>query len=179
MLWPTSAQRCNANGRLQVKASLQAVARHFAASEHTISTLWARYNTTQGVNDRARSSCYRVTFVAQDRYIRVRHLRNRTTTKYPWTVHNLWPKEAGISPRRPVRCNVLTPTSLGGARRGWDGHVPGGGLFYSQMSLVFSCHMLMDAHVSTDVEGNVMLQSATHRLFWCWECHGVDRNPWW
>ena len=34
------------------------------------------------------------------------------------------------------------------------------GLFCSQMSLAFCCHVLMDAHVSLEVERNVVLQSA-------------------
>ena len=37
--------------------------------------------------------------------------------------------------------------------------MPDGGLFCFQMSLVlFSCDVLMDADVSVDVEGNVLLQ---------------------
>ena len=38
--------------------------------------------------------------------------------------------------------------------------MPGRGLFCSQMSLVFTCHVLVDAHVITDVEGDVMLLTA-------------------
>ena len=33
--------------------------------------------------------------------------------------------------------------------------MPGRGLFCSQMSPVFTCHVLGEAHVSTDVEGDV------------------------
>ena len=65
-----------------------------------------------------------VVTATQDRYIRVRHLRNRTTTattsaaQIPGllrildkTVRNR-PMEAGIALRRPVRCDVLTPRHL-------------------------------------------------------------------
>ena len=41
--------------------------------------------------------------------------------------------------------------------------MPGGGQFRSQMSLVYSCHVLMDARVSMDVEGLVMLQIACNK----------------
>ena len=44
--------------------------------------------------------------------------------------------------------------------------------FCSQMSLVFSCHVLIDAHMSTDIEGN-----ASSQRIWWWQCHGVGRNP--
>ena len=120
----TLAQRNNAIGRLQAGATQQAVARHFAVSRQTMSALWERYNTTQSVNDRSRSGRPRVTTAAQDRYIRVCHLRNRTTTatttatQIPGlrrisdqTVRNRL-REAGIVPRRPVRRNVLTPRHL-------------------------------------------------------------------
>ncbi|XP_041351062.1 uncharacterized protein LOC121370032 [Gigantopelta aegis] len=76
----TSAQLKNAIGILQAGTTQQAVVRHFGVFRQTISALWARYNTTQSVNDRSRSGRPRVTTAAQDRYIRVCHLRNRTTT---------------------------------------------------------------------------------------------------
>ena len=43
-------------------------------------------------------------------------------------------------------------------------------------SLVFSCQLLIDAHMSTDIEG--MLYSKLHATswqFWWWQCHGVSR----
>ena len=75
-----------------------------------------------------------VVTATQDRYIRVRHLRNRTTTattsaaQIPGllrildkTVRNR-PMEAGIVLRRPVRCNDLTPRHLA-ERLLWCGEV--------------------------------------------------------
>ena len=67
----TLAQCNNAIGRLQTGATPQAVARHFGISRQTISDLWARYTTTQSVNNWPRSGHLRVTTVVQDRYIRV------------------------------------------------------------------------------------------------------------
>lgn len=116
-----SEQRQNAIGRLQAGSTQQAVANHFGVSRQTISNLWRRYNATQSVQDRARSGRPRITSVAQDRYIRLRHLRDRTltatstTTEVPGlrrisdqTVRNRL-REAGLASRRPVRRNVLTP----------------------------------------------------------------------
>lgn len=116
----TDAERNNAIGRLEVGVTQQAVARHFGVSRQTIAALWTRYHNTQSVNDRPRSGRPRVTTAAQDRYIRVRHLRDRTTTatstaaQIPGhgrisdqTVRNRL-REAGLFARRPVRRNVLT-----------------------------------------------------------------------
>ena len=79
---------------------------------------------SQSVSNRQRSGLHTVTTVVQDRYIRVRHLRNwtssatTTATKIPGlrrisyqTVLNRL-RETGISPRKPVRRNVLTPRHL-------------------------------------------------------------------
>ena len=51
----------------------------------------------------------------------------------------------------------------------------------SQMSLVFSCHVLMDAHLSIDFEGALCSKlRATSRMFRGWQCHGVGINQlWW
>ena len=62
----TLAQCTNDIGRLQEGATQQAVPRHFDVSRQTISALWARYNTTQSVNDRSRSGHPKVTTAAQD-----------------------------------------------------------------------------------------------------------------
>ena len=53
---------------------------HYGVCRQTTSALWERYNTAHSVNNRSRSGRHRVTTAAQDRYIRVRRLRNRTTT---------------------------------------------------------------------------------------------------
>ena len=81
-------------------------------------------NDTQSVNDMPRSGCQRVTAVVQDRYIRVRHFCNRTTTATntatrilglrrvsDQTVGNRL-REAGICPKRPVRRTTSTPRHL-------------------------------------------------------------------
>lgn len=119
-----AAQRNNAIGRLQAGATQQEVARHFGVSRQTISALWTRYNNTNRVDDRPRSGRPRVTTQAQDRYIRLRHLRDRTTTATSTTtqipgvrrisdqtVRNRL-REAGLFARRPVRRHVLTPRHL-------------------------------------------------------------------
>ena len=107
--------------RLQAGATQQAVARHSGVSRQTISALSARYTTTQSVNDRPRSSRNSVTTAALARYIWMRHLRNRTTTATTTATQSPGFSdqtacnrlmEAGIFPRRPVRCNVFTPCHL-------------------------------------------------------------------
>lgn len=120
----TSAQRNNAIGRLEAGESVTAVARHFGVSRQTITSLRQRFTTTNSVDDRPRSGRPRITTVAQDRFIRLRHLRNRTTTatstasEIPGlrrisdqTVRNRL-REAGLFARRPVRRNVLTPRHI-------------------------------------------------------------------
>ena len=46
-----------------------------------------------------------------------------------------------------------------------QGHVPGGGLFYSYMSLVFSCHVIMDANVCSKLCNETIFLVVT--LSWC------------
>lgn len=114
-------ERNNAIGRLQAGQTQQEVANALHVSRQTISNLWARFNTAGNVADRARSGRPRVTTPAQDRYLRLLHLRNRFTTatstasQVPGlrrisdqTVRNRL-REAGLYARRPVRRNVLTP----------------------------------------------------------------------
>ena len=55
------------------------------------------------------------------------------------------------------------PRSYISLRVGWT-HEPGGGLFCFQIILVLSCHVLMDAHVSVDIERNVMLQKCVQQV---------------
>ncbi|KAK7493487.1 hypothetical protein BaRGS_00015198 [Batillaria attramentaria] len=129
----TDTQRNNAIGRLRAGATQQAVATHFGVSRQTIAALWARFNNTQSVHDRPRSGRPRVTTAAQDRYIRVRHLRDRTTTATSTasqiprlrrisdqTVRNRL-REAGLLARRPVRRNALNRRHMA-ARLQWCRH---------------------------------------------------------
>ena len=74
----TEAQRQNAIGRLQASATQEAVANHFGVTRQTISYLWRGNNATGNVRDRPRSGRPRVTSAVQDRYIRLRHLPDRT-----------------------------------------------------------------------------------------------------
>ena len=117
----TEQQRHNAIGRLQGGQTQLQVANALRVSRQTISNLWRRYNGTGTVRDRPRSGRPRVTTHAQDRFIRLRHLRDRfttatsTSTQIPGlrrisgqTVRNRL-RAAGIFARRPVRRNVLTP----------------------------------------------------------------------
>lgn len=76
----TEAQRNNAIGRLEAGESQTAVATTFNVSQSTISRLWNRYRQHGSTCDLPRSGRPRVTTATQDRYIRVRHLRDRFTT---------------------------------------------------------------------------------------------------
>ena len=120
----TEAQRQNAIGRLQASATQEAVANHFGVTRQTISNLWRRHNATGNIRDRPSSGRPRVTSAVQDRYIRLRHLRDRTlaasatTTAIPGlrrisdqTLRNRL-REAGLAARRRVIRNVLTPRHL-------------------------------------------------------------------
>jgi len=113
------AQRNNAIGRLKAGESHTAVARIFNVTQSTISRLWDRYQVNGSTRDLARSGRPRVTTAAQDRYIRLRHLRERFTTATSTastipgmrrisdqTVRNRL-RDAGIRARRPVRAVVL------------------------------------------------------------------------
>lgn len=114
-------QRNNAIGRLDAGESRTAVARAFHVSPSTISRLWDRYQQHGSTRDLPRSGRPRVTTPGQDRYIRVRHLRERLTTATSTaaaipglrrisdqTVRNRL-REVGIRARRPVRGVILTP----------------------------------------------------------------------
>ena len=116
----TNDQRNNAIGRLQQGATQAAVARHFNVSRATINRLWIRHNATGSVADRPRSGRPRVTTPAQDRFIRLQHLRDRfqtattTAANIPGlrrvssqTIRNRL-RSQGIFARRPVRRNILT-----------------------------------------------------------------------
>ncbi|KAK7090632.1 hypothetical protein V1264_010402 [Littorina saxatilis] len=107
-------------GRLQAGQSQSAIARHFHVSQSTISRLWVRFQATGSVADLPRAGRPRATTAAQDRCIRLRHLRNRflsassSVQALPGphrlsdqTVRNRL-HEAGLRARRPHRGAVLT-----------------------------------------------------------------------
>lgn len=112
--------RENAIGRLQAGQRQVDVARALNVSQGTISRLWTRFQQTGSTADAPRSGRPRVTTPAQDRFIRLRHLRNRfltaqsTVNALPGnrrisrqTVRNRL-HQAGLRAYRPVRGNVLT-----------------------------------------------------------------------
>ena len=113
-------QRNNAIGRLQAGETQTHVSRVLNVSQSNISRLWDRYQQQGSTHDRRRSGRPRVTTPAQDRHIRLRHLRHRFTTATSTaaaipgqrrisdqTVRNRL-REAGIRARRPVKAVVLT-----------------------------------------------------------------------
>ena len=73
----SAADQNIAIGRLEAGESQSAVARHFNVHHSTINRLWHRYTRFHSTNDRPRSGRPRVTNLAQDRFIRVYHLRHR------------------------------------------------------------------------------------------------------
>lgn len=73
-----AATRNIAIGRIEAGESQNAVARTYNVHRSTISRLWRRYQQLGTTTDRLRSGRPRVTTRAQDRYIRLFHLRNRT-----------------------------------------------------------------------------------------------------
>jgi len=73
----TQARRENAIGRLQSGQTQNQVARALNVSQSTISRLWSRFQRTGATSDAPRSGRPRVTTLAQDRFIRLQHLRNR------------------------------------------------------------------------------------------------------
>jgi transposase len=113
-------QRNNAIGRLQAGEIQTHVSRVLNVSQSNISRLWDRYQQQGSTHDRPRSGRPRVTTPAQNRHIRLRHLRDRLTTATSTaaaipgqrrishqTVRNRL-LEAGIRTRRPVKAVVLT-----------------------------------------------------------------------
>lgn len=112
--------RENALGRLQAGQSQSEVARALRVSQSTISRLWHRFQQTGSSAPAPRSGRPRVTTQAQDRYIRVTHLRHRfqsasvTARALPGgrrisvqTVRNRL-HTTGLHAYRPLRGNVLT-----------------------------------------------------------------------
>ena len=74
----TNDQRNTAIGRLQAGETHSAVSRLLNVHLTTISRLWDRFTQNGNVRDRPTSGSPRVTTEAQDRYIRFRHLRDRS-----------------------------------------------------------------------------------------------------
>lgn len=116
----TTEQRLIIIGRLQTGQSQSVVARQFNVVRSTISRLWRRFQETGSVADRPRSGRPRVTTPAEDRFIRLRHLRNRLASASSTvqsmsaarrisdqTVRNRL-HDAGLWARRPYRGPVLT-----------------------------------------------------------------------
>ena len=113
-------ERDNAIGRLQAGQRQGDVARAFNVSRSTISRLWSRFQATGTPTDRPRSGRPRATTAAQDRFIVLRHLRDRFTPASSTaqairntrrisdqTVRNRL-HTAGLRACRPVRGPVLT-----------------------------------------------------------------------
>lgn len=111
--------RNQAIGRLEAGETQSSVARHFNVRQSTICRLWQRYNLHHSTRDRPRSGRPRATTPAQDRFIRVLHLRNRTVSA-EYTAHNIPGlrrisaqtvrnrlRQHGIRPMRPYTAPVL------------------------------------------------------------------------
>lgn len=73
----TENQRNEAMGMSRAGMSTRAIARHFNCHQSTIVRLVERVRVTGSTRDRQRPGPQRVTTQAQDRYIRVTHLRDR------------------------------------------------------------------------------------------------------
>ena len=77
---PGNDERHRAMGMLDGDMSCRQVARHFGCSHSTITRLLQRHRETGSVNDRPRSGRERVTTPDQDRYIVLKHIRDRFLT---------------------------------------------------------------------------------------------------
>ena len=80
---PGSAPAATRNiviGRLHAGESQNTVARLYNVQRSTISRILQRYQKSGSTADRHRSGRPRITSAAQNRYIRVLHLRNRSVT---------------------------------------------------------------------------------------------------
>ncbi len=76
----STEERERAIGMIQLGATHNHVARIFGCSRLTITRLMTRYRQTGRTQDRPRSGRPRVTTPAEDRYLRILHLRNRFLT---------------------------------------------------------------------------------------------------
>lgn len=112
----TMVERERAVGMLQAGMNCATIARQMAVSKSTLTRLAQRLQTTGHIRDRPRSGRPRETTPAQDRHMRVLHLRNRfqlcrETAVTVQGLHNISVsretvrrrlKDAGIRARRPV-----------------------------------------------------------------------------
>lgn len=76
----TENQQNQALGQLQAGSSVTDIALHFNVQRNTIYALQRRYLATGTTRDRVRSGRPRVTTAAQDRFMRISHLRNHFQT---------------------------------------------------------------------------------------------------
>jgi len=115
----SNIERERAIGMLMANISQVAVARTLGCRRATINDLWQRYQQTGSTGDRQRPGHPRVTTAAEDRHIRLMHLRNRqqtaTSTSRTYlggrvsaqTVRNRL-RAANIRARRPYVGPILT-----------------------------------------------------------------------
>ena len=104
----------------QQGATNAAIARTFGCTKATVGRLMQRLRRTGSTADRPRSGRPRITTPAEDRHIRVIHLRNRFVTAtstaatalgHPISRHTVYRRlrQHGIRSRRPYRGVYLTP----------------------------------------------------------------------
>ena len=115
-------ERERAVGMAQQGATNAAIARTFGCTRATVVRLLQRLGQTGSTKDRSRSGRPRVTTPAEDRHIRVIHLRNRFVTAtstaatalgHPISRHTVYRRlrQHGIRARRPYRGPYLTPAN--------------------------------------------------------------------
>jgi len=116
----SEAERKQAIGRLQAGESQTEVAAHFHVSQSTVRRLVARFQLSNSTADWPRSGRPRATTRAQDRFLRLRHLRDRflpasstvqalrnATRISDQTVRNRL-RERGLRAYRPVLRTLMT-----------------------------------------------------------------------
>ena len=171
----TTEQRLIIIGRLQTGQSQSVVARQFNVVRSTISRLWRRFQETGSVADRPRSGRPRVTTPANDRFIRLRHLRNRLASASSTvqsmsaarrisdqTVRNRL-HDAGLWARRPYRGPVLTDRHRQNRLRGRTSIVNGpSGMTGDGFGLVMN-HFLCSSDTIDGEEFTAESMSATPR----------------
>ncbi len=140
------AQRQEAIGMLRAMPVID-VANHFNCHRATIHKLKSRYQTTGHVGDLPRTGRPRVTTDAEDRRIRISHLRNRfkaaSSTAREWqrnvsrqTISRRL-KDYGLFCRRPAKKSRLTDRHRRTRHIKDDTHSSNGPMSLFQMSLLF------------------------------------------
>ena len=115
----SNEERNRAIGRLDGGQSVTVVARAFGCSRQTINNLRTRLHQTGSVADRLRPGPRRVTSQREDRYISLRHLRDRFATATSISMELLGGRitaqtirnrlhTAGLRARRPYFGPILT-----------------------------------------------------------------------